>query len=194
MLTLVCYCLLQRLAPYYAKTPDAKFKDVVRSAYFDRVNLSAQGFYATEKAGFFFEIDDKGNTVPGTPFNYYTVGVAVTEVEVDTLTGDHFTRRADILMDLGDSLNPVIDVGQIEGAYVQGAGWCTIEECVWGDESHPWIPPGALGTRGPGMYKLPSFNDVPVEFNVSLLQNAPNPQVRVDITTHHTPRLPFPMR
>lgn len=83
-------------------------------------------------------------------------------------------------MDLGKSLNPSVDVGQIEGAFVQGMGLFTIEELVWGDSDHPWMRPGWLYTRGPGTYKIPSFNDVPIDFRVSLLQDAVNPLVRCD--------------
>ncbi len=78
-------------------------------------------------------------------------------------------------MDLGHSLNPALDIGQIEGAFVQGMGWCTMEELIWGDEEHKWVRPGSLATRGPGAYKIPSFNDVPIDFRVSLLQDTPNP-------------------
>lgn len=112
-------------------------------------------------------------------------------------------QRSDVLMDLGCTLNPVIDIGQIEGAFVQGMGWCTMEECVWGDKAHKWVrrrlcsstghatwwcntpllrvqmKPGSLLTRGPGFYKIPSFNDVPIDFRISLLADAPNPAVRV---------------
>ncbi len=78
-------------------------------------------------------------------------------------------------MDVGHSLNPAIDIGQIEGAFVQGLGWCTMEELIWGDDQHSWARAGTLATRGPGAYKIPSFNDVPIDFRVSLLQDTPNP-------------------
>ena len=77
-------------------------------------------------------------------------GVCATEVEIDTLTGNHVIQRVDLVMDVGNSVNPTIDVGQVEGAFTQGMGWSTIEECVWGDRSHPWVRPGNLFTRGPG--------------------------------------------
>jgi xanthine dehydrogenase/oxidase len=104
------------------------------------------------------------------PFNYFSQGVVCTEVELDTLTGDHCVLRADILMDVGSSMSPAIDVGQVEGAFVQGQGWCTLEELVWAKN-------GGMFTRGPGAYKLPSASDAPREFNVSLLSNHPNPRV-----------------
>ncbi|KAL0419584.1 UNVERIFIED_CONTAM: Xanthine dehydrogenase 1 [Sesamum radiatum] len=91
-----------------------------------------------------------------------------------TLTGDFHTRRADVILDLGFSLNPAIDVGQIEGAFVQGLGWVALEELKWGDAAHKWVPPGCLYTSGPGTYKIPSINDVPFKFYVSLLKDAPN--------------------
>ncbi len=89
------------------------------------------------------------------------------QVELDTLTGDFVTLRTDILMDVGQSINPGLDIGQIEGAFVQGLGWCTMEEMAW-------MKNGAMFTRGPGAYKIPGFGDTPRDFRVSLLQNNPN--------------------
>ena len=84
-------------------------------------------------------------------------------------------RRADLLVDLGSSINPALDVGQIEGAFTQGMGWTTLEELVWGDKEHEWVrPPGRLHTSGPGTYKLPAFNDVPRTLNVSLMSGVDN--------------------
>lgn len=108
------------------------------------------------------------NSERGLPFNYFTQGVAATEVEIDCLTGDCSVLRVDIVMDVGKSINPALDIGQIEGAFVQGMGWSTTEELVWGDDQHPWARPGQLFTRGPGTYKIPSFNDVPRDFRVHL--------------------------
>lgn len=136
----------------------------------ERVNLSANGFYATPDIGFDWAHGK------GLPFAYYTFGAAAAEVEIDTLTGDMVVPRVDILMDLGRSLNPAIDIGQIEGAFAQGFGWSVIEEMKWGDRAHPWIRPGALFTQGPGNYKIPSVNDVPLDFRVSLLKGADNPR------------------
>ncbi|KAI5017616.1 hypothetical protein ZWY2020_042504 [Hordeum vulgare] len=112
----------------------------------------------------------------GSPFNYFTYGAAFAEVEIDTLTGDFHTRTADIVMDLGYSINPAIDIGQIEGAFIQGLGWAAMEELKWGDDNHKWIRPGHLFTCGPGSYKIPSINDIPLNFKVSLLKGVPNPR------------------
>lgn len=100
------------------------------------------------------------------PFLYLVYGVAVTEVEVDCLTGDHSVLRTDIVVDAGESLNPAVDIGQIEGAFMQGYGLFTMEELVYS-------PKGLLLSKGPGMYKIPAMGDIPREFNVSLLRGAP---------------------
>ena len=185
-----CEKLKARLDPYVARvraqpvattlTHDDIFKKAVEIAFFDRVNLSAQGWFAMPTCGFDFSIPvPKGtcNSVRGTPFNYFTCGAACSEVEVDVLTGDLRVLRTDIVMDLGNSLNPAIDIGQIEGAFVQGMGWCMLEETMWGSPDQlAWLKPGACHSRGPGVYKLPSFNDVPIDFRVSLLGGAPNPK------------------
>jgi xanthine dehydrogenase/oxidase len=147
----------------------AEWKDLVTTAYYGhRVNLSAQGFYIvpTERVGYDWSRPTDQQT--SQTFNYFTQGVCVTEVQVDVLTGDSRVLRADILMDLGKSINPAIDIGQVEGAYVQGFGWSTMEEMIWGDKSHPWVRPGQLFSRGPGTYKIPAFNDVPLDFRVTL--------------------------
>ncbi|CAF1623452.1 unnamed protein product [Rotaria magnacalcarata] len=147
------------------------WKDLVKKAYFLRIDLSAHGFYATpEPLG-----GDLANN--RAHFNYFTQGAAVSEVELDTLTGDWHILRTDILMDVGTSLNPQIDIGQVEGAFVQGVGLFTMEELIWGDhKQYKWTKPGALFTRGPGTYKIPSFNDVPIDMRVELLSDAPNPR------------------
>jgi len=166
-----CEQIRERLGPVRSRLgPDASWKDVVFAAYFDRTNLAATGFYAvpTERCGYDWDLSCADNSQRGCPFNYYTQGVACTEVEIDCLTGDSRILRADILMDVGKSINPAIDIGQIEGAYVQGYGYCSMEEMTWGDSQHKWIRPGQLFTRGPGTYKLPAFNDVPVDFRVHL--------------------------
>ncbi|XP_058072218.1 xanthine dehydrogenase 1-like isoform X2 [Magnolia sinica] len=141
---------------------------IARACYMERIDLSAHGFYKTPDIGFDWV------TGMGNPFRYYTYGAAFAEVEIDTLTGDFHTRKADIVMDLGFSLNPAIDIGQIEGAFVQGMGWVALEELKWGDPAHKWITPGFLYTSGPGSYKLPTVNDIPLEFKVSLLKGVPN--------------------
>ena len=155
-----CAQLNERLAPYREKFgPDATMKQLAHAAYFDRVNLSAQGFYRTPDIGYVWG----PNT--GQMFFYFTQGVAAAEVEIDTLTGDWTCRRADIKMDVGRSINPAIDYGQIEGAFVQGQGLFTTEESLWHRAS------GQIFTRGPGAYKIPGFRDVPQVFNVSLLKD-----------------------
>jgi xanthine dehydrogenase/oxidase len=166
-----CQKLMVRIKPHLA---DAKgnrkpWKAVVEAVYNERISLSATGFCKIEGIGYDF-ISGKG-----TPFRYFTHASAVSVVEIDTLTGDFTTISTDIVMDLGQSINPVIDIGQIEGAFVQGLGWCTMEEMVWGDPQHKWVQPGSLMSRGPGNYKLPSFNDTPIDFNVYLLRDRPNP-------------------
>jgi xanthine dehydrogenase molybdopterin-binding subunit B len=104
----------------------------------------------------------------GTPFRYYAFGMAVSEVLVDTLTGATTLLRTDILHDAGDSINPAIDVGQIEGGYVQGVGWCTTEEIKWDSA-------GNLLTHSPDTYKIPTSTDIPADFRVTVLENATNP-------------------
>ena len=154
-----CEQLNERLKPYREKLgKEASMKELVHAAYFDRVNLSANGFYKTPDIGYVWG----PNT--GQMFFYFTQGVAAAEVEIDTLTGDWTSLRADILMDVGRSINPAIDYGQIEGAFVQGQGLFTTEESLWHRAS------GQIFTRGPGTYKIPGFRDIPQIFNVSLLK------------------------
>jgi xanthine dehydrogenase molybdopterin-binding subunit B len=101
-------------------------------------------------------------------------GAAASEVELDTLTGDWQLLRTDIVMDVGNPINPAIDIGQVEGGFLQGMGWLCLEELQWGDKQHAWVRPGHLFTKGPGTYKIPSANDIPVDFRVALLRDAPN--------------------
>lgn len=131
------------------------FEDVIADAYMNRISLSATGFYKTPKI-----VWDriKGE---GRPFFYFAYGAAVTEVVMDTLTGENRILRADILHDAGASLNPALDVGQVEGGYVQGAGWLTTEELIWDDN-------GRLRTHAPSTYKIPACSDRPDIFNVEL--------------------------
>merc|ERR1712137_566090 len=158
---IACEKITERLKPLREKYPDYSWQKLVSTAYFDRIDLSAHGFYATPNVGYNFA------DASGSPFNYFVWGAACSEVEIDVLTGDYYVRRTDIVMDLGESLNPAIDIGQIEGAFVQGLGWCTLEEIVWFDN-------GVQFTKGPGTYKIPSFNDVPVDFRVHLLSDSQN--------------------
>lgn len=154
-----CDQLNARLAPFREQLgPTASMKDLAHAAYFARVNLSAQGFYKTPEIGYVWG----SNT--GRMFFYFTQGVAAAEVEIDTLTGSFTVLRADVKMDVGRSINPALDYGQIEGAFVQGQGLFTTEESLWLRSS------GQIATRGPGNYKIPGFRDIPQVFNVSLLK------------------------
>jgi len=137
---------------------EMSFAEAARSAYQARVSLSATGFYKTPKLAW-----DRVRG-EGRPFFYFAYGAAVSEVVIDTLTGEHRILRADILHDAGASLNPALDIGQIEGGYVQGAGWLTMEELVWDDK-------GRLRTHAPSTYKIPACSDRPDIFNVALFEN-----------------------
>jgi xanthine dehydrogenase/oxidase len=153
-----CAQLNERLAPYREKIgKDATMKQLAHAAYFDRVNLSANGFYKTPDIGYVWGANE------GQMFFYFTQGVAAAEVEIDALTGSWTCRRADLLMDVGRSINPAIDYGQIEGAFVQGLGLFTMEESLWHRGT------GQLFTRGPGAYKIPGARDIPQDFRVKLL-------------------------
>ena len=154
-----CEQLNERLQPYRKKMPSASLKDLANAAYFDRVNLSAQGYYRTPDIGYVWG----ENT--GQMFFYFTQGVTAAEVQIDTLTGDWTVLRADIKMDVGQSINPAIDYGQIEGAFIQGQGLFTTEESLWHRAT------GQIATKGPGNYKIPGFRDIPQVFNVSLLKD-----------------------
>jgi len=136
------------------------FRDLVRAAYEDRVQLWSDGFYATP--GLHWDRDK----LQGRPFFYFAYGAALSEVVVDTLTGEWKLLRADVLHDVGRSLNPAVDIGQVEGAFIQGMGWLTMEELVW----HPKT--GLLTTHAPSTYKIPTANDCPPVFNVALYDNA----------------------
>ncbi|CAH3019046.1 unnamed protein product, partial [Porites evermanni] len=153
---IACEKILDRLKPYQMKNPKGTWEDWVRNAFRDRVNLSANGFYKTPNVG-----------IGKRCYNYFCYGAACSEVEIDCLTGDHQVLRTDIVMDVGDSLNPAIDIGQVEGGFVQGMGLFTLEEVRFSQTGVPW-------TRGPGAYKIPGFSDIPLEFYVHLLQSAPN--------------------
>ncbi|KAI0225201.1 hypothetical protein L0F63_003442 [Massospora cicadina] len=153
-----CRQLNERLQPYWDRAPpDATLAQVAMAAYLDMVNLGASGFYRAPTTPFDWERGE------GTMFLYTTTGVAVTEVEVDVLTGDHVVRAADLLMDVGNSINFAIDLGQIEGAFVQGMGWCTTEETLFASET------GRRIGLGPGTYKIPGFRSIPQKFNVNIL-------------------------
>lgn len=137
------------------------FADFVNAAYLARVSLSSTGFYKTPKIHW-----DRA-AGRGRPFYYFSYGAAVSEVAVDTLTGEYRVTRVDILHDVGESLNPALDLGQIEGGFIQGMGWLTTEELWWDDA-------GRLRTHAPSTYKIPACGDRPHVFNVDLLKDSPN--------------------
>jgi xanthine dehydrogenase large subunit len=134
------------------------FADLVQEAYNARVQLWSDGFYATPK------IHWNRLTLNGRPFFYFAYGAAVSEVLVDTLTGEWRLLRADLLHDAGTSINPAIDLGQVEGAFIQGMGWLTFEELWWNKE-------GRLMTHAPSTYKIPAVNDCPADFRAALFRN-----------------------
>ncbi|SCM70545.1 Xanthine dehydrogenase protein [uncultured Pleomorphomonas sp.] len=135
------------------------FADLAKACYENRVQLSAAGFYATPK------IHWDRQKAEGRPFLYFAYGAACAEVTVDTMTGEMKVDRVDILHDCGRSLNPAIDIGQVEGAFIQGMGWLTTEELVWDDK-------GRLATHAPSTYKIPTAGDVPAVFNTRLWDGA----------------------
>lgn len=143
---------------------DISFVDLVRDAYFQRIQLWAAGYYRTE--GLHWD----NVRMQGEPFKYFSYGASVSEVEVDAFTGAYRLLRTDIVQDVGDSLSPLIDVGQIEGGFVQGAGWLTLEQLRW-DESDG-AHRGRLATQSASTYKLPSLSEMPEEFNVHLFERA----------------------
>jgi xanthine dehydrogenase large subunit len=140
------------------------WEEIVKDAYFQRVQLWAAGFYRT--AGLYWD----SSVMQGAPFKYFAYGVAASEAEVDGFTGAYRLRRVDIVHDVGDSLSPLIDLGQIEGGFVQGAGWLTLEDLRWEERHQP--NRGKLTTHAASTYKLPSFSEMPEIFNVSLLERA----------------------
>lgn len=159
--------LKERLRKF--RTPEKSWADSCKEAYQARTDLSAHGYYSMSDVSFDW------NKRQGNPFQYYTYGASAAEVEIDLLTGDHQVLRCDAVFDVGDSLNPGIDVGQLEGAFMQGYGWLTMEEFIRGDfEKNKWVKPGKVHTNGPGFYKVPGMNDVPINFNVGFLPNSGN--------------------
>jgi xanthine dehydrogenase large subunit len=145
----------------YVAERDFDFAEFAQLAWANRVSLSATGYYRTPKIHY-----DRAS-MSGRPFYYFAYGAAVTEVVIDALTGEHRILRTDILHDCGDSLNPAVDLGQIEGGYVQGAGWLTSEE-LW------WDQRGELGTHAPATYKIPTCSDLAADFRVALARNNAN--------------------
>jgi xanthine dehydrogenase large subunit len=136
-------------------TTTRSFDAVVQMAYANRIQLWSDGFYRTPKIHY-----DK-TTLSGRPFYYFAYGAACTEVAIDTLTGESRVLKVDILHDVGRSINPAIDIGQIEGGFVQGMGWLTTEQLVWNDK-------GVLSTHAPSTYKIPTAGDVPQHLKVAL--------------------------
>ncbi|MFH8572694.1 xanthine dehydrogenase molybdopterin binding subunit [Streptomyces sp. NPDC017993] len=156
--------IVEGVARTLGSEKELAWDDLVRTAYFQRVQLSAAGFYRTE--GLHWD----AKTFRGSPFKYFSHGAAAAEVEVDGFTGAYRIRRVDIVHDVGDSLSPMIDIGQVEGGFVQGAGWLTLEDMRWDATDGP--NRGRLLTQAASTYKLPSFSEMPEEFNVTLLENA----------------------
>jgi xanthine dehydrogenase large subunit len=136
-----------------------RWEDVVGAAYANRIQLWSDGFYRTPKIHY-----DK-TTLTGRPFYYFAYGAAVSEVAIDTLTGEYRVLKVDILHDVGHSINPAIDIGQIEGGFIQGMGWLTTEQLVWNGK-------GTLQTHAPSTYKIPATGDVPAHFKVALWPEA----------------------
>lgn len=173
-----CLTLKQRLVEFYSEHKDCNpegalfsdkklvleshsidFVELVQTAYINRVSLSCTGFYKTPK------IHYNRETGNGRPFFYFAYGASVSEVAVDTLTGEYKVNQVDILHDVGNSLNPAIDIGQIEGGFIQGMGWLTSEELKWDDK-------GRLLSNNPATYKIPAIGDTPEVFNVDLYPRA----------------------
>jgi len=147
-----------------AESPLITFAAACEAAYRQRVPLFAQGYHRTPG------IHYNPATGRGEPFHYFAFAAAVSEVEIDGFTGDYRLLRADILEDVGDSVSPIIDRGQIEGGFIQGVGWLTVEELVWDAQ-------GRLATAGASTYKLPSWTEMPDIFHVDFLERATEPGV-----------------
>jgi len=157
------YIVFSGGAVYDERLPEeaVSFASLVRLAYRDRINVSERGFYATPGVEFNRE------TGQGNPFLYYTNGAAVAEVSIHRLTGELRVNRVDIVMDLGELINPAIDMGQVTGGFIQGMGWVTAEELYY-------APDGALISHSPTTYKIPNIQDTPDIFNVEFIQNSTN--------------------
>uniref|UniRef100_A0A7N8YBF1 Aldehyde oxidase 6 n=1 Tax=Mastacembelus armatus TaxID=205130 RepID=A0A7N8YBF1_9TELE len=157
-----CETLYQRLEPLRQKNPGGTWESWVKAAYFEKISLSATGFYRGP------DLYMDWDKMKGQPYAYFTFGACCSEVELDCLTGDYRTVRTDIVVDIGKSVNPSADIGQIEGAFMQGLGLYTLEELKFS-------PSGLLYTRGPSQYKIPAICDMPLRFNVHLLSDSNNP-------------------
>ncbi len=160
-----CDQIVERLAPVRERLgAAATWEEVVRAAYFDRIQLWAAGFYKTE--GLWWD----AGAMRGEPFKYFAYGVAAAEVEVDGFTGAYRVLRVDIVHDVGDSLSPLVDLGQVEGGFVQGVGWLTLEDLRWDESDGP--SRGRLATQTASTYKLPSIGEMPDDFRVRLMLEA----------------------
>ena len=160
-----CRQLRERLDEVAAALPQGvPFAQVCEAAYRKRVPLFAQGYYRTPDIHF----DPKAGR--GKPFHYFVYAAAVSEVEIDGFTGEYRLLRTDILEDVGESFSPIVDLGQVEGGFIQGVGWLTLEELVWNAQGH-------LATAGASTYKLPSWSEIPDVFNVDFLERAADPDV-----------------
>ncbi|GLD63306.1 aldehyde oxidase [Lates japonicus] len=157
-----CQTLYQRLEPMRQKDPKGSWESWVRAAFFEKISLSATGFHRGP------DLYMDWDKMEGQPYAYFTFGACCCEVELDCLTGDYRTVKTDIVVDIGRSLNPSVDIGQIEGAFMQGLGLYTLEELKFS-------PSGLLYTRGPSQYKIPAVCDMPLRFNVYLLSDSHNP-------------------
>ena len=176
-----CEQINVRLEPIRKKLgPNASWKQVILAAYNDRINLAARGYYKTPQGGEFnWKMDTKDHSQRGQMWNYFTFGICCSLVEVNLLSGKFEMLRSDLIMDVGKSLNPAIDIGQVEGAFIQGMGWWTIETHRWNDGSKPWMsawtPLGTLYSNTPRSYVIPRVDNVPLDFRVSLLAGSCNP-------------------
>ncbi|RZO61887.1 MAG: xanthine dehydrogenase molybdopterin binding subunit, partial [Candidatus Pelagibacterales bacterium] len=138
-----------------------KFESIIKDAYLNRISLSSSGFYSTPKINF------NRKTFSGRPFLYFCYGAAVTEVMIDVLTGENIVERVDIIHDSGKAINPALELGQIEGGFVQGQGWLTMEEVNWNSK-------GKIMTVSPSTYKIPAVSDMPKKFNVEIFKQGIN--------------------
>jgi len=154
---------MDRLKPYREANPNATWVEWINSAYFNKVCLSCTGFYKLDCLNYDW------NTNSGNKFNYFSTGAGCTEVEIDCLTGEHKVLRTDIVVDVGKSLNPGIDIGQIEGAFMQGYGLYVLEEVQYSDN-------GLLRSTNLNNYRIPAIFDIPTQFNVALLKGSSNPK------------------
>uniref|UniRef100_A0A6Q2YZD5 Aldehyde oxidase 6 n=1 Tax=Esox lucius TaxID=8010 RepID=A0A6Q2YZD5_ESOLU len=157
-----CETLYRRLEPVRKQNPTGTWESWVKKAFLQKISLSATGYYRGHDLYMDWEKQE------GQPYAYFTYGACCSEVEVDCLSGDYRTVRTDIVTDIGRSINPSVDIGQIEGSFIQGLGLYTMEELQFS-------PSGVLLTRGPSQYKIPAICDIPLQFNVYLLSDSDNP-------------------